>query len=302
MKTYSRYLYRYLLFSESRKLPAEGPKSAATVVSFCIEMCKQESMSRPSTPVYSFKAAISKVTPGVDIRLPEEKLFKQVLQDIKRKYTLRPKEETPHFDIPTMIFTLFANHEGDQSEKWLRSWAMLLVGLCTMARPGDLANMWIEVNEELDQWQERINVTIWRNKTDKDLGGVTLPVFPCRDQRVDPVRAVREYLQASMNKRKTGAQRLFLHLNKEKELQDDTVGSLLTEVVQEVEAEATARSIRKSGRVGAIQAGLDPHTCDKIGRWAGTGVPQRHYEDLRIPADFTDTLFLDQVEVEEDSE
>ena len=304
---YSYYLHRFLIFSEVHGLPAIGPASADTFVKFAVHICHE--LERPSGTLYQVKAALQLAASVLDIRFPSTMILSTTLRALVDRFTTRPRDTTPSFSVDTLVRSWLKDGPvWNKGSTELRDRTMMLIGLLTLSHSKDISGMMINMDRFFENWMvdrewtpPHLDLLLWDFKTDSDLTGEWLKVYPTNDA-LCPVRHMTEYLYRTRSKRQsTGLGFCFLKNNSTMPLKSTTVGARLAqELKSSLGGKWNSRSIRKTGRMRTLELGYSQELADKLGRWKTVTVSQRFYEDLILPEDFSKRFLLVQEPVDTD--
>ena len=197
--------------------------------------------------------------------------------------TLSPQGRTP---IPPIqpILALFKKWECNESlsiDK-LRQKCISLLCLTAMCRPSDIAprlgffRRQIRFNDD-----NSATITFFGIKNDSQRKGFEIKLSPASDQSLDPVKALKCYLQrTSENGVTDGDTHVFRSLNSPADgISASTVAKVLRSCLSEagLADEYTARSFRAAGATAAVKSGCEPDTARQIGRWKNREVFMDHY-------------------------
>ena len=124
-------------------------------------------------------------------------------------------------------------------------------------------------------------------------------VTPASVPRLDPVQALKAYIQSPKYIRPEDGKALFLTLKKPfRAISSITVARILERAIVLVGLGSqgfSAKNFRPSGATSAVKAGMDPDAIMKVGRWKSRETFMTHYVHAKPISSFTDNVLkLDQ--------
>ena len=192
--------------------------------------------------------------------------------------------------------------------KRLRLKVLTLLALVLMLRPSDVAPKSQAFNPrslsttpvffttEDIVYKDDGGATVWihGNKNDTDRAGFQVDLVPSSDPLVDPIQALRSYIDKTNKYRPTGGP-VFLALRKPyNPISASTVAKVLDEALQlaNLYPKFSAKDFRPTGATFQIECGVDPEIVMKIGRWKTRSVFFEHYVHAKVPSTFTDNVLI----------
>lgn len=266
-----------------------------------------DNSSRPSSLLHTALSALSHVynsTGAEDIT--KHVSISRLVTALIKSHTFNPRKASKV--MPTEAFKkLFMSWEENDrlTIKQLRLKALSLLALTAMLRPSDVAPKGKVFDEQTEQCSdilfttdmlmflpEGVKITFFGIKNDTQRTGFEILLPAHKDKRVDPVEALKCYIQRTESLRTDKA--VFLSLNKPyKAITAAAVGKILEEAIGLAGLSGqgyTAKSFRPTGATLAIDRGVEPKIVQKLGRWKCTDVFFEHYVHSRTPPDYVSKL------------
>ena len=289
LEQYNSYLNRYkeLCFETYGEFPPQVQCRQASVAAFLHFVCRNS--QRPQSLVKMSWSAITHFYDALDFDIRSVDMTHFMYALIKHG-TLSPQGRTP---IPPIqpILALFKKWECNESlpiDK-LRQKCISLLCLTAMCRPSDIAprlgffRRQIRFNDD-----NSATITFFGIKNDSQKKGFEIKLSPASDQSLDPVQALKCYLQRTSENGVTNDDtHVFRSLTSPADgISASTVAKILRSCLSEagLADEYTARSFRAAGATAAVKSGCDPDTARQIGRWKNREVFFDHYVYPGAPA------------------
>ncbi len=138
------------------------------------------------------------------------------------------------------------------------------------------------------------SITFHGIKNDTDRKGFKCSLPPHSDILLDPVQALRMYLQRTQEFRCQEYSPIFLGLNApHRAISSATVGNILQAAIDSAGLGGkgyTPKSFRPTGAQAAIDSHTDPKVALQHGRWKNDSVFYEHYVHARPDDDYTDRI------------
>jgi hypothetical protein len=182
------------------------------------------------------------------------------------------------------------------------------MALVVMLRPSDIApkgvffNPTTRASEQLVFGRQHVefhadgsvSMTFMGIKNDQSRCGYKVLIRPHSDAKMDPVQALRTYMQRTSHAQQELGNPVFVALQAPyKPLQSATVAKLLEQGIVQAGLCGrgySAKSYRPTGATYAIDAKIDPEVVMKMGRWRTRPVFYEHYVHSKTPADYSDNV------------
>ena len=191
----------------------------------------------------------------------------------------------------------------------LRLKTLTLMALAFMLRPSDVAPKAIRFepssntkhkitfSTEHVQFLDNgsIQVTFFGIKNDTDRSGSVATLPPAPDATVDPITALRCYIDRTAHERASSPDSaVFLPLNPPYQaLGAGSISTILEDAIKLAGLHGqgfSAKSFRSTGATMAIENHQAPEIVMKIGRWKTSSVFYGHYVHSKTPQDFTGAI------------
>lgn len=198
------------------------------------------------------------------------------------------------------------------SVEQLRMKVITLLALLLMLRPSDIAPLSNEFDgnsmtttrrlfttRQIVFHEDMVEITFHGTKNDSDRAGFAVKLPAMDDALLDPVSALKDYLQRTEAQRQSAIDRdaVFLALNPSKghhhALQAGSIGAIMDKAIALAGLGGlgfSAKSFRPTGGTHAIGIGIDPEVAMKIGRWKTRSVFFEHYVHSKPPSDYSKSL------------
>ena len=307
---YDRYIAQFRDFCRERDV--EFPPSASAVIAdFLVTQCGRS--TRPHSALRCMSAALSALYEVLELPDPlREPLIVRLSQAIVKSGTSTPMARSSVMDI-SAFKRLFGSWVVNMSLplKLLRLKAITLLAIALMLRPSDIAPLALRFSVDLqttspfvlttDQLRFEadgsLQVTFFGVKNDSQRTGfqVKLPSSP--DQTVDPVSALRMYLERTETLRCPDSRPVFLSLIRPfAALSASSISAILQDSIRLAEKFGlakghTPKDFRPTGATRAVQLGFDTDDVQRLGRWKTRSVFLEHYVHNEVDPMYTQKLF-----------
>lgn len=270
------------------------------------------SSKRPSSILHTATAALSHVYVALDMTdLTKDDCIIRLVSGLIKSKTQEPMKKS--LVMPIEKFSdLFLNWGENRSLslKQLRMKTIVLLALSFMLRPSDIAPKSTYYDNDLKceaklvfktdmiMFEENgLKINFFGIKNDTNRTGFEVFV-PCHENNLlDPKSSLQDYLVRTECFRKDNA--VFLSLRKPYDaLSASSIGKILDEAIDIVGLSGkgfTAKSFRPTGATTAIEAGIDPHIVQKVGRWKSHDVFFQHYVHSKTPCDYVSKVVKPKV-------
>ena len=286
------------------------PANVATVANFLSHLGMQS--DRPRSKVNIALAALQQYYNACDMfDVCNDVLIKKLVIGIVKGGTLIPRVKTPAMPIKPFhdLFLQWPSNE-DLTLPQIRLKCVTLFALVAMLRPSDIAPRGVVLDQDmvvksitfntqdLDFLQDgSLNVTIHGNKNDYAREGFNINVPPASVNKLDPVTAIKCYLQRTEKFRSQSVPNVFLSLQRKQGfhqgLQSSGIRGILNESIKLAgldPAKFSSKCFRVTGAMTAVRVGQDPNTVLLMGRWKSCSVFEEHYVHNVPPTNYTDSI------------
>ena len=158
---------------------------------------------------------------------------------------------------------------------------------------GEWKELILSTNQVVFNRDGSATVTLLGIKNDYKRDGFEVPIRPASNARLDSVRTLKAYVERTKYHRPKGNP-LFLSLKKPfNAISAKTVSWILEKSIANAGLTGqgySAKSFRPTGATSAVDAGINPDTIRKIGRWKSSETFETHYIHSRPPLSFTDNI------------
>ena len=218
-------------------------------------------------------------------------------------------KRTPTLPI-SAFYSLFQNWNSNENLSLcdLRLKVITLLSILLMLRPSDIAPRSVEfcpndknisrtifkINQVVFQDDGSVSFTFHGIKNDTDRKGFVCSLPPCSDRKVDPVSALKCYIDRTAMYRHSPEDALFLTLSHPyRAISAGTVSSILREAISKAGLDGmgfSAKSFRPTGAQAAVDSHTDAKTAQQHGRWKSESVFYEHYVHSKPGVSFTDNM------------
>jgi hypothetical protein len=285
------------------------PSESSEIAAFLYEIA--HSSDRPKAQITSALAAIHLMYDALDLPDVSE------CSDIMLLKAALVKSSTVGARVPSRVMPMSAFTQlflswpsnKDLSESDLRLKCITLLALSVMLRPSDIApkskKFVPETLSFTDNFFDRnqvkfipdggVELTFFGIKNDTDRSGFTVNLPAHEQEKLDPGKTLKDYMDRTEQHCPTSGRPLFLTLtNPRKHVESSTVGRILESAIDKAGLSGkgfTAKSFRPTGATVAIEQGHDPDIVMKIGKWKTKSVFFNHYVHSRVANSFTSSIF-----------
>lgn len=283
------------------------PDSSALVAEFLCFMAQDR--ARPRSVLCNCSAALKCLYEAYDRPNPMDRVeLRYLLSGLVKSSTDLPRKRSRVLPMDPFLhlFRSWGDNQVLELRK-LRLKCLTLLAFSLMLRPSDVAPNAQVFNSEtltpekllfaknqLDFREDgSLCVRFLGIKNDYDREGFEVVLPASRDLKVDPVGALRCYIERTESIRDS-TQAVFLTLVRPyRAISSSTVGKILSESIDLAGLAAqgfSAKSFRPTGATNAIASGIQPDMVRKIGRWKNQEVFESHYVHCNTVLDFTDKV------------
>lgn len=289
----------------------ENPPEEVTVVANFLAQVALQS-DRPKSKVNVCVAAIQCLYSAFDMdNICDNYPVRRLVCGIIKGGTQCPRIKTPAMPIEPFqkLFCSWADNET-LSIQCLRLKCITLLALVAMLRPSDIAprgsvidqdmvikKIIFSVNDVAFLDDGTMNITIHGNKNDYDRDGFHINIPPASVAKMDPVAALKCYIERTEKFRSDSVSSVFLSLTRRQGvfqgLQSSGIRTILNEAIKMAglnRSEFTSKCFRVTGATTAVRAGQDPNIVRSMGRWKSCSVFEEHYVHNIPPEDYTDKI------------
>lgn len=306
LDTYNRMLNKLHEFCVKQGHDFPAVKTAVLAEYLCY---LTEQTSRPKSVLNSTVAAVTCLADAAGIKNPVTPEINRLMMGLVKSGTTAPMQKTEA--MPTEPFiSLFRSWPGNfrLTIEQLRLKVVTLLALAVMLRPSDIAPKAKVYDKATKKLIKRVmttdqvrfhadgsmRITLHGIKNDYHRDGFEVRVNPSSDGHVDPVQAVKCYIERTAKIRPSNRP-LFLSLKKPYQgIGADTVGSVLEKAIKLADLHHkgfTAKNFRPTGATRAIEGNIVADTVRKVGRWKSRETFEEHYVHSKPPQDFTDIVY-----------
>jgi len=307
---YNRYISKFYDFcaSESIVFPCY---EESNIASFLCHIA--DSSARPKSQLNGSLAALTCLFDATGSHNPlHDDRLRKLVDGLIKSATKAPMTKTPVMPIRPFHDMFHSWEDNDKlSIKDLRIKVICLLALVFMLRPSDIAPKAKCLNTEslaseqlvfgVDQvsFEENGNLTLKFHgiKNDYSRDGFTVSVPPASDSKVDPVCALKTYIERTQQARESVPnQPVFLSLLRPyNALSAKSISGVLASAIELAGMGGkgfSAKCFRPTGATAAVDTGLCPNKVRHIGRWASAEVFEKHYVHTTVPKEHVDKILL----------
>ena len=279
--------------------------TSSTLASF---LCDQAMASgRPKSGLNLTLAAVTALREATECKNPINAELTSLVTGLVKGCTSEPMVRSKVMPVEPFM-KLFSS--------WNGNWCLALEDLCLkcitllslvmMLRPSDVAPHARVLGEEgleplvLTTKQVRFLddggcvITLHGIKNDYHRDGFDIPVVPTKDPKLDPVKALKCYIERTRYLRSEKCP-LFLALKSPfAAVSARTVARILEKSITLAGLGGlgySAKCFQPTGATTAVKSGFDPVLVQKIGHWRNVETFENHYVHVNPPEQFSDTIF-----------
>ncbi len=292
--------------------PCEPPPKQCCVVANFLSKVASES-DRPKSKINVTVAVLSHFYQLFDMyNVMDSSDIRRLVIGITKGGTQCPRVLTPA--MPIEPFKIMFQHWSDNDQltvTQLRLKCITLLALVCMLRPSDIAPRGVffysseqstkDVVFSLDnvnfQDNGSVDIVIHGNKNDYHRDGFHINIPQASDPKLDPVSALKHYINKTEHCRSLTMQAVFVSLNKKQGmyqgLKSSGVRAVLNEAIKRAGLDCklyTSKCFRVTGATTGVRAGQDPNIVRSLGRWKSCSVFEEHYVHNIPPRVYTDNI------------
>ena len=305
LELYDRLVNKLKSFCEqiSSVFPPEDP---GVIAEFLVSIC--DTTTRPRSQLVSVSAALGCLYNGLGLtNIMDDGDLRKFLTALIKSGTSVPRNRSSVMPVAPFHALFMSWLDNEQlTIKDLRLKVVTLLSLVAMLRPSDIApkaqyfNPVLAIGEtftfNVDQLHfsddGSLSVVFYGIKNDYVRDGYRIHVPPSSLAKLDPVQALRVYISRTNGCRPQGGP-VFLTLSRPyKAISSSTVSKILNNAISlaGLPRTYTAKCFRPTGATNAIEAGLNPDSVRKLGRWKSQPVFEEHYVHAKPSSVFTDKV------------
>lgn len=262
--SYNVYInqFRDYCLATIARFPPEKEMMSACMAEFLSH--KAEQSTRPESILKVVSAAFSHFCYYSNLDMPFSKDIANLVRGLIKHDTARPAARTKV--MPTSKFTeLFRSWGPNEglSLKNLRLKAIALLALSCMTRPSDLSPKSGFLRDQISFHDDgSAIIRFFGVKNDSNRRGFEVRLDPAIDDRIDPVKCLKVYIEKTAHLTPNDKAPVFLTLNRPHSgLDTISVSQILREAIRlaGLSSEFTPRCFRPTGATHAVLQGLDPN-------------------------------------------
>ena len=284
------------------------PSDTSILADFLCNLC--DSSEKPRSMLNSASAALTCAYNSMGITsLMHSPEIQRLLVALIKSGTKIPmcRSKLMPVDKFRMLFSRWPEN-SDLTERQLRLKSLTLLALVTMLRPSDVAPKSVIYDADAGVVKSNIFsmdnvcfnldgsmcVTFFGIKNDTTRSGFKVQVQPHKDSKLDPVKALQDYIHISMPHRPKDTCPVFVTLKPPfKQIDSCTVARVLEESIELAglkDMGFNAKSFRPTAATVGVDNDIDPNVVMQIGRWKTREVFYDHYVHSKVPRNFSSTL------------
>ena len=271
-----------------------------------------DSSDKPRSVLRNTQAALSHVYTSLRREdLTKHSSVSLLVTSLVKSGTRLPMRHTPVMPISYFV-NMFRSWDMDDhlSVKMLRMKCIVLLALCLMLRPSDIApraalfspgapatHSTLVFSEKHILFLEdgSATLTFFGTKNDSQRTGFECHLQPHADPRLDPVTCLKNYLLRTKTTRASLPNApVFLTLRAPyRALESSGIAGVLNESISLAGLGGrgyTARSFRPTGATHAVHSDVEPDKVRRLGRWKTQDVFYFHYVQNIMPSTYTTDL------------
>jgi hypothetical protein len=283
------------------------PQESHIVAAFLCELA--DGTLKPASYLNSATAALSAMYTGLGwTNIASDADISMLKRALVKSGTRAPRERSTVMPVKPFIDMFLRWEENDLLPiKDLRLKTITLLALTVMLRPSDIAprskifdpvmniTKNIVFSKDNIQFNEDGSATLsfFGIKNDLHRSGFVERLPPHSVAKLDPVAALKVYIERTESFRPTQDKPLFLTLSQPfRAISSSTVASILESAITRagLDNQMYTASFRPTGATLAIESGKDPDMVMKMGRWKTRSVFMDHYVHSRTPEEFTEDI------------
>ena len=269
--------------------------------------CIAAETGRPKSVLNLTLAAVASMVEALKIPSPITADINRLVTGLIKSGTTAPMQRSKVMPVEPFkrLFRKWNVNEILKIES-LRLKCVTLLALAMMLRPSDIAphatlidkdgkvsQMKITVDQVKFAESGHMVISLHGIKNDYHRDGFDVVVTPSSEAKVDPVDAMKVYIQRTAHIR-PAHRALFLSLKRPFDAISATTVTRILEkaiILAGMKSEGySAKCFRPTGATNAIQAGVNPDVVRKVGRWKSRETFEQHYVHSRPPKDMTDVI------------
>ena len=307
---YDRYIGLFRDFCAERNSDFP-PSDSALVADFLVEQCS--SSERPHSMLRCISAALAALYEVSNLANPlQDPLLARLSQAIVKSGTRAPMARSSVMDVSAFrrLFESWGDNESLPLKR-LRLKAITLMAVAFMLRPSDIAPLGLRrdpgsravspfiltTDQVVFGSDGGLQVSFLGIKNDTQRSGFQVAIPPASNRAVDPVDALRVYLDRTESIRCPVSKPVFLSLVRPfTAVSAGSVAAILQEAIYFAEKHGlskghTPKDFRPTGATRAVQLGFDTDDVQRLGRWKTRSVFLDHYVHNRVDPSYTQKMF-----------
>ena len=302
--TYESIIEKLQLFclDSDSDFPCVNP---STLADFLCSLA--ENSERPKSTLNTTLAAVMAFAEATGNPSPVTSEIARLVTALIKCETSKPMQRSKVMPIQPFneLFTAWDSNSSLSLED-LRTKTITLLVTAVMLRPSDIAPRSMIMTE--DKWQSLVFTTdqiqfddrgaakiiFFGIKNDYKRDGFEVHLSPSTEPRLDPVRALKAYIQRTKYVRPSDNP-VFISLKKPySAISAKTVSRILEHAIVLAglgNQGFSAKNFRPTGTTNAVDAGITPDAVMKVGRWKSRDTFMNHYVHSKPICSCTDNVF-----------
>ena len=299
LRQYNFYIAQFqkFCFSINCKFPPDDTQISAVIAEFLLFKAKQS--ERPESLLRSIRAALTHYFNSIGYPQPFCLFLKNFNTALVKSVTSKPAGRTSIMPLKPFI-DMF--NEWPQNENLsvtdLRLKAVTLLTISSLAQCSDIApTNTLKRNQIKFNQDGSLTLNYFGIKNDSDRKGFTIRVEPSANEKCDPVRTIKDYMNRTELPLDSA---IFVKAIAPYEpITARGISDILRTAIKRAGLgdTYTPRCFRPSAASAAIQAGCDHETIRALGRWKGREVFYNHYVYPLPKKDTTDKILSSDLQI-----